>query len=57
VRQRSLTPRERDGIARQPSDWVDRRALDARRELVGVIVDAYTDPHGHRVERLAVPTG
>lgn len=44
-------------MARQPSDWVDRRAVDRHGEVLGLVVDAYTDPATCRVRWLAVATG
>jgi len=44
-------------MPRQRSDWVDRRALDRRGEVLGLVVDAYTDPVTHRIRWLAVATG
>lgn len=44
-------------MTRDPGDWVDRRALDERGDLLGVVVDAYIDPATHRVSWLAVATG
>jgi len=44
-------------MAPAPSCWVDRRALDRNGELLGVVVDAYTDPVTRHVAWLAVSTG
>lgn len=38
-------------------DWVDRRALDERGDLIGVIVDVYDDPAAERPAWLAISTG
>lgn len=40
-----------------PSPWVDRRALDNRGDLIGVVVNAYTDRATRQVAWLAVATG
>lgn len=44
-------------VRQEPSDWVDRRALDLHGELLGIVVDAYTDPASRRVRWLALATG
>lgn len=38
-------------------DWIDRRALDRRGELIGVVVDVYGDPVSRRPAWLAISSG
>ena len=38
-------------------DWIDRRALDKRGDLIGVIVDVYDDPTSGQPAWLAISTG
>jgi len=44
-------------MAADASDWIDRRALDKRGDLVGVIVDVYDDPASGHPAWLAISTG
>lgn len=44
-------------MPRQPSDWVDRRALDRHGDLLGLVVDDYLDPATRQVRWLAVAAG
>lgn len=44
-------------VTRELSDWVDRRALDNRGELVGIVVDIYDDGVAQQPAWLAIATG
>lgn len=45
------------GARRQLSEWVDRRALGNRGQLIGIIVDIYDDPSSLRPAWVAIATG
>jgi len=44
-------------MANEGARWIDRRALDVRGELVGVVVDVYEDPVTRRPAWLSISSG